>query len=351
MQKVIRWLRNKRIDILLVAAFVVVAFVVSNAGNLVLQIQEEIREKSVDSYKNRKEFWLDSNEEKNIPVKQIDELCAAAKGTDCKVTARCELRVGDEVSFYDTQVIFQEPVESNTTVLLGEAWRKYTYEKEGKQYICLAGVACEVSTFLKDKSVGEHDERIILYYNRIPQKLREKLYQFGDSVIFRIESNSDISDVCKRLQQCWEKDYGLTVEEEECSDETTDTLSVLYLFINKTFVSVLLVFVLIHSVMISELWISRKKEELVIRRAFGYSRGSIVWYVLKRLVQFMLAALGIELVLQLLYQLICGGMSMQFFWKGQGLTILGMMAVVLFIMMIHIFRLTRLNVAELIREE
>ena len=74
MQKVIRWLRNKRIDILLVAAFVMVAFVVSNAGNLVLQIQEEIREKSVDSYKNRKEFWLDSNEEKNIPVKQIDEL-------------------------------------------------------------------------------------------------------------------------------------------------------------------------------------------------------------------------------------------------------------------------------------
>lgn len=350
MQNIVRYLRNKRMDILLIAAFVMVAFVVSNAGNLMLRIQGEVREKRDDSYKNRKEFWLYSTETENIPVEHMNELCEVAKGADCKITAQCALRVGDELLPYDADVILQESGEPDDKLLLGEAWRKYTYEKEGKQYIHLAEVACEVSAFLPDKSVSGHDERIILYYDRVPQELRNVLDQPDFSTIFWVESDSDISDVCKRLRQCWEKDYGLEIEEEECY-ETPNTLTVLYLMLNKTFVTVLFVFVLIHSIMISELWISTRKEELVIRRAFGYSRGRVIFYVLKKFGEFMLVALGIELVLQVIYQFICGSMPDQSFWEGQGLTVLGMMAVVLFVMMIHMFRLTRLNVAELIREE
>lgn len=350
MQKIIRWLRNNKMDILLVAAFVMVAFVVSNAGNLVLRIQGEIQERNEAFYENGRSYYVYS-ETGNIPVKHLGELCAAAKGTDCKVATGCALRVGDGLSLYDVEVVIQEPVEAETKLLLGKAWKKYTYEQEGKRYILLGEVPCEVSAFLADKSANSHDARIVLYYDRVPQELRDILDRPNDSAGFSIESHSDISEVCKKLRQCWEKDYGLTVEEGEYSYEDTDEFSILYLFINKTFVSVLLVFVLIHSIMISELWIGRRKEELVIRRAFGYSRGSIVGYVLKKFAQFMLVALGVELVLQLLYQLISGGMSMQLFWEGQGLTMLGMMVVVLFIMAIHIFRLTRLNVAELIREE
>ena len=350
MQNIARYLRNKRMDILLIAAFVMVAFVVSNVGNLMLRIQGEVREKSADSYKNRKEFCLYSTETENIPVRHMNELCEVARGTECKITAQYALRVGDEFGTYAADVILQEPGTSDVKLLLGEAWRKYTYEQEGKQYIYLAEVACEVSAFLPDKSVSGHDERIMLYYDRAPQELRNVLDRTDYSITFRIESNSDISDVCRQLCQCWEKEYGLEIEAEECY-ETPDTLTILYLMLNKTFVTVLFVFVLIHSIMISELWISTRKKELVIRRAYGYSRGRIVCYVLKKFAQFMLTALGIELLLQLLYQLICGGIPTQSFWERQGLTVLGMMAVVLFVLMIHMFRLTGLNVAELIREE
>lgn len=349
MQNIARYLRNKRMDILLLAAFVMVAFVVSNAGSLVLKIQAEKEEKHSASYKNRMEFWLNSTTDSEFP-EHIDELCGVAKGADCKITSQYYVRVGDEFQSYVADVVLQETEESDVKILLGEAWREYTYDKKGKMYICLSEVECEVSAFLPNYSASGHDERIVLYYDRVPQELRDVLDRTEGSIMLLIESNLDISDVCRQLRLCWEKEYNLEVNQNDYYEEG-DTLTILYLMLNKTFVTVLFVFVLIHSIMISELWISTRKKELVIRRAYGYSRGRIVCYVLKKFAQFMLTALGIELLLQLLYQLICGGIPTQSFWEGQGLTVLGMMAVVLFVLMIHMFRLTGLNVAELIREE
>ena len=209
----------------------------------------------------------------------------------------------------------EELAEQKKVVMIGKGMGKYTQQIEGKRMLLIEADYYEVIGEFADYTGRNADGRILLYYDSLTEIIKKRLYdQLEDpmnSYTFLYGTNqTEFTDSWESFYQ-WavtNLDENLVVETENMEEEEKEENSMATVMVqfNPYIIAILVCFSVINCIVISNLWIQRRKKEFVIRKAYGQSLFRIGLQLLGEIIKFSVMATGLMLILQLCYNAIIG---------------------------------------------
>ncbi len=185
-------------------------------------------------------------------------------------------------------------------VILGKELHKYTYKKNGKQYIKICGDEYEVTGYISMYESSVLDHRIILFNGCLSPGVKDDIrYYFNSTGIVCIVGfdsgekeivENGLSKLCKEYENSLMYDNYVRFAESSKVEEQ----HILY-------AKELFVFALLTLIMFGSLWMLQLRKEIAIRRAFGYSIGKILFGLcVKIIVLTVLSAITVEIVINII---------------------------------------------------
>lgn len=209
----------------------------------------------------------------------------------------------------------EELAEQEKVVVIGKGMEKYTEKIEGKIMLPIENDYYEVIGEFSDYTGRNADGRILLYYNSLTEKINKRLYDYledpTNSYTLLYGTNQiEFTDSWESFYQ-WavtNLDENLEVETENMEEEEKEENSMATLMVqfNPYIIAILVCFSVINCIVISNLWIQRRKKEFVIRKAYGQSLFRIGLQLLGEIIKFSVMATGLMMILQLCYNAIIG---------------------------------------------
>lgn len=201
----------------------------------------------------------------------------------------------------------------NNAVYLGKDFRGVIREEKDLSMITIHGLDYSVLGFLPQKDL--EDKRVFLLWSNMDSYHRNSylsklMSQRNTDYYIRFESNSDIDSAI--ISDFLGKDA--------VRIKKTNLNSGLYSFQKKMIriISIiLLVFLMIASAMITDLWMERRKRQYLICRVFGYNKGKLFLLIVKEIGLLSILAFFIGWVMEWTYVCIIVGMYldwMKAFW-------------------------------------
>lgn len=179
-------------------------------------------------------------------------------------------------------------------VYIPEIFRDDVYEDEGNNYIGLDGVRYKVSGVRKDYTLDLRDNAIYIYNVDEPLEYMKNYYVNSENVGYDgiqvdYDSNTDkteeIKQICDRI-----KSYGYAVE--MLQDSGNIELEIDSSTLISSVINILLIFfAIINCIFISAIWVTRRKSEIIIRKANGYSNLQLAKLLYFDLVKLMVVSL------------------------------------------------------------
>lgn len=191
--------------------------------------------------------------------------------------------------------------QADNSVIIGNTIKAFVDTKDSEAYLAMEGMEYQVFECLQNYTID--DNRIYIYWsnltpqyqNAIIDALNEKLTSYEN---FYLTFQSDTPFDAKL------DGFVDIISDRVIRITEYDNSEFLVSFQTKffTIASVMLtVFAVICSIVISGLWISRRKREYLIRRTFGYDTGHIVRIILKESGSLALLSLALSWLLEAVY--------------------------------------------------
>lgn len=194
-----------------------------------------------------------------------------------------------------------EEIEGDEKIaLIGRDYKAFTFEQNQDTYIRLQGEAYRVIGYIGGRS-DEYDGQIVLFSQNLGEMARQQLILSGEimgiSIIFQSNFNN-MDEEIKYFDGVLNKEASFSVTDNQYNDnyivaQKNDIYFWIYLYC--AFICIL----------VSVYWIMERRNEIIIRKAYGYSDlrliGFIAFQIVKLLTAAIITAIFIALIINLVY--------------------------------------------------
>lgn len=195
-------------------------------------------------------------------------------------------------------------------VVIGEGLKRLTEETQTGEVLRIDGIAYDVLGILKDVTGYDADNRVLIYRNCCAENLINGL---DGTYSYYVEYGSNVeSELQTNRLLAWLHQFIPDSEIQESTDDKVDSLDdaktltqLLHQYI-KFGLYGLFVFCLIGCLIVSTIWIKRRRKEVVIRKALGSGMTEIIIILLRDLGIIMGLALFMSCVVIMLQSLFSG---------------------------------------------
>lgn len=234
--------------------------------------------------------------------------------------------------------------------VISEAAKKYVELRDGRQVIQINGEDYQVLGVFQNYQISEGDVEICIYYDS-----KEKLAQLVQHKLARIAQFPAEIHICVGSNQgeVWGIAEDLKTELEEVLENASLSLSEyevhggngmdkFYARIKATALIVVFLVSLLNVRQITRLWITRKKQELVIQKTFGMEDRQMIGRLLRELLQMLVCTFVVILCLSVLYSGVVrnAGMEWRLVLQNGGL-LLGAFLIIIAVTLIPILQEVR----------
>lgn len=197
-------------------------------------------------------------------------------------------------------------------LVIGESVIGLTDEHDGT-VLDVGNMKIPVQGILKNNNAASIDYSIVLLYNECDQELKHYLTDcicndLGLITEVKLYGDDDISETSSMFVSEMNK-LSVECEEFEPRYEGNDYQNYWYRFYNRIFLTICLVFSIFTCFSLSYLWVSSRKKELAIRKAFGYNNNKIFILLVRDILSMIVPAIMISMVLEVFYCLVFDNFS------------------------------------------
>ena len=239
--------------------------------------------------------------------------------------------------------------------IIGDAWIKESVKDGDTVFVRVNGFECEVSGVLESNTFAGSDERLFLYGPSLQREFLEELIcmEQAISVDYRISRHADSGEIKKYEDWLYS---GIFEEVEELPDMNRIDGGVDQAFqdvipMYNAFFKCMLVFCSINCAFLTCVWCSRKVQENMIKRVYGFNTARIWWDGFKEIALYEIISILISSAICMVIEVFKGN-ALNFFvtWKyGVGIIVTVLMLLTFLLSMINVFYLKRLKPADTLK--
>ena len=187
--------------------------------------------------------------------------------------------------------------KKDNIVLLGFKLKEFTYKKGNDDYITLAGDDYRVVGYLGSKYSDALDYETIFYSDRIGTGLQEKILDSLPMGLDLVLESDDfnVSEISENLLYNNSLINQDSLVEENSSINLTETTS------GAVYIVIALIFCFANIVIVSEVWLYERYQEIVLRYTFGFTKRRIYAVLFKELLK---TSIGACITTYILYHLL-----------------------------------------------
>lgn len=192
--------------------------------------------------------------------------------------------------------------------VISEAAKKYVELREGRQVIQIEGEDYQVLGVFKNYQISEGDVEICIYYDpreKIAQAVRHRLAAMAtmpsEIHICVGSSQEEVGELAEELKAELEEALDVPISLSEYEARSGNGMDKFYARIKATVLIVVFLVSLLNVRQITRLWITRKKQELVIQKTFGMEDGQITGRLLRELLQMLACTVAVFFCLDGIY--------------------------------------------------
>lgn len=213
-----------------------------------------------------------------------------------------DLYINDADIYQRTEILIKQDedlpypvreVSGSRGVVIGKSIEQYCYSKdEGKaQYIVIDGREYQVEGYVESTYSDVLNGKVILKTDN-PKEI--SCLANADTLVLNYGSYSmDAEDCVRGFSNQFGDKYSIYYEKE--SDKYIEIGSA---NAEEEFYMTITLFAMINCVVISEFWIMRRKQEIIIRKLWGYGNIRLFWILYREMLIIAGLAVGISIVLQ-----------------------------------------------------
>lgn len=192
--------------------------------------------------------------------------------------------------------------------VISEAAKKYVELREGRQVIQIEGEDYQVLGVFKNYQISEGDVEICIYYDpreKIAQAVRHRLAAMAtmpsEIHICVGSSQEEVGELAEELKAELEEALDVPISLSEYEARSGNGMDKFYARIKATVLIVVFLVSLLNVRQITRLWITRKKQELVIQKTFGMEDRQITGRLLRELLQMLACTFAVFFCLDGIY--------------------------------------------------
>lgn len=297
-----RILRYKRSDIFMCLSFFIVFFIIFSIIECYNEIIKEKDITDIQSYYNDTSMYIISNGEKisfsNL-INETEGLCGIIIIEDCPLMINeiSKEYMADIVIFQDEGYkICQDNqkvmVELNKEAVVGAALKKYIHD--GKLIVS----SKEVNVLaVEDENANEaYSHNITIGYNALSDAVKDRLDERESWEIAIKSDKYDSLSIAKNIKNYISEKYpDITVsinEETQQQNELSGETNTFYFIL-------LYIFCILNCAIAAEFWVLERKEEMAIRRAFGYSAFKLYWSVFIEYLKIVMLVMVLSTIIKI----------------------------------------------------
>lgn len=289
----------------------IIAFISMFYGDFLYQLKDlELSEEEAFSYKNQFAFSIDSRD------LDLDYLAGLLQQESVMAMADAvRLYIDAEYAEHWCSVVFSQgeglklplckgryPTEEELqrgepVVVLGRAIKRYTYQKNGADYILIDGEEYRVTGYCSGIRTTIGNYNIILFYPCLGRRAREKLLSSGETFSIAMTLNSDSTSVNPLHERVKAGLVEQGYQAGELSEYPSFSFGSQYQKNHQWFAYLIYGFCLFVIIVILQYWLYQRNFEFAIRRICGYTRLRLIGYIGRELGGLLLLSGCIAVVL------------------------------------------------------
>lgn len=326
----IRYLKDPVVTVLLMISFILSFFLVLNGLHMYQNIKTITTQKQEEKYVHQYALTYYPPSEYTESEKKEEEFTGFIPYLECEhgnITLHGLYGIiGEAYQEYPLEIVLASKETIKYKMAWGEvSWEPYTVvidktmeseciKKEDGLYISIEEEWYKVTGEFNDSPELGEDSHVLLTYDSISRELVKTIYKnlsqigFSYQIIYETDGNLEKKDISK-LEQ-WAEQWlseGLEIGEivgEE--DEVKEVVSTTARNMALTIVKVLFCFSILNCMVVTDLWVKRRKREFIIRKAFGENNLQIMKHLFKDLGVFAGTSCVLVLILEMIFYQIRG---------------------------------------------
>ena len=209
---------------------------------------------------------------------------------------------------------------SKKEVTIGKEILPYCTEKEGEQYLEIEGEEYLVVGIVGGAVSNALDGKVILSYNSLDSVLQNRILNQGEWEILCSSNQQDLEPHVKQFcSRCLSQDKPYYMDYEAL--EQRQKMDVKTTSESGSFYWAICGFAIVNCIVVSEFWILRRKQEMLVRKIWGYTNFQIFLLMFKELICISGVTVGIGWIIQILVVKLLGsgiGISLDInkFWMS-----------------------------------
>lgn len=306
--------RNKAADILLVMGLTLSCILLVNVSGLISKITIEdasVRAfeyewygglTSSDEYSNQRLIEVFENIEEGNIYQAV--LLNVEKDSD-ETPALAVMKANEDLRLEYIEGGYDASKEYKNAVIIGETLKKKTYIRDSERYIQCNDVEFNVVGIVENKMSANIDNSFYILWDSLEGFVKEQFLtgeiMMNTSFFIKADEKRIIDDILNAVNEsvCDNGSQLVSLDIEDWDPEN-------YWFksYNKVLFGIGLFFSIIICFSTSYFWLVKRKSELAIRIAFGYSRLQIFGQLLLDLFRLLIPSFVITVVIQCVYSLV-----------------------------------------------
>ncbi len=331
-----KFLREKNVALLLVIGFTMSCFIVVNVLSMINSIKSQFDEHQKNTFKQSKSVFIRHNRQEtpefyeklfNSP-EQLDEfvegLNESINNEDGNLSLQEQYASFGDLGDYGWMCVNIKANEENPKHLIwgrhitqeeadnGEKvveicdfFEKYVVEKNNEKYIKIDNTEYKVVGVYKAQMDLDFGVAAYIYYSALSDDIKYEIlnYFVEDGTLLYLESNVLSGEECRTLlhkSEIFLDKYKLITEEYGMvqDNKTEESPSVKT---NRLVMYITFLFSLLNCMVISDLWVSSRYNEFVIRRTYGYGVIDIFKLLYLDLFRYCVVSMILGVILQFIY--------------------------------------------------
>ncbi|MCR5609642.1 MAG: hypothetical protein K6G26_11320 [Lachnospiraceae bacterium] len=204
--------------------------------------------------------------------------------------------VGNSLEAKDVDLILnksEKDYSPDTVVAVGKDIKKYCKKTSKGLQMQILNKKCTASVLPEQGILTYYDNRINIYYYNASDKIKAQLkkelinqLEWINIIELSIESDEDLSAYYSKLEErCNSNNITIRIGTKKSAED--NYIDFFIKRMGELFYKIVCVFALVNCVAIGRMWFECHKQEMVIKRAFGYTRNDLYKNVLKTWGRFL----------------------------------------------------------------
>ena len=195
----------------------------------------------------------------------------------------------------------QEICQGKKVVLIGKSLRHLVEKKNGKSYLSLGKQQYEVLGEVGVKNQSSlWDNRLFVPATALPKDVENQLHQLNMVSMIVYSQQGDTTDLLESMKKEGQKQMKTLTYDEPQAIETGDVLKDLSNSQNRIFPLAVMGYLLslLYSINIMHFWLGKRRYEIGVRKAFGFTNKKILALVMEEMFGILFIAWIVTMVIQ-----------------------------------------------------